>query len=177
MKLFTKLLYAGLVMIAFGVAVSGFVNDSTPEPVTEIDDENTAHALIAEANAIQNVTEFPKRISLLERAERLLPLGDLQAESAARSIGNYYSLQKDYSRSIEYFEKAMEHAQARGDVLAASENLWSAIVGAFDGREEETARRLVRTAAELANSPSLSAEDRDRIRKRLEQPKRVLAED
>jgi tetratricopeptide (TPR) repeat protein len=140
---------------------------------TKASNSSNAHralALIERAYSINDTRQFGKVAQMFEQAERLLPDGDREAESAARSAATILYSRGERARAQKLLERAAYHATFRGDAYSAADAFLLAITVAIELGQPTTAHRLIDRAVLIAASSNVTDDERRTILKRLAQP-------
>jgi hypothetical protein len=111
--------------------------------------------------------QWRRAARLLERSADLRDASDPEAYAALRLAGRVRAAVGDLNTARYVFEKAAEHALARGAVFDAAHAFIDAAHAAAGSREPHLAKQYVERAALLATSPQLSARDAAQIRQRI----------
>jgi hypothetical protein len=111
--------------------------------------------------------QWRRAARLLERSADLRDASDPEAYAALRLAGRVRAAVGDLNAARYVFEKAAEHALARGAVFDAAHAFIDAAHAAAGSREPHLAKQYVERAALLATSPQLSARDAAQIRQRI----------
>lgn len=128
-------------------------------------DPETAARLHAEA---MTLVDDPERwydaALLLERSAEELDVSEPRAAETMRFAGHVFAQAGRYDRARAALEAAGDLALARGDLAGAAHAFVQAAHAAVEGGSPGDARRVAWRATLIAESPVLSAAEKDRIR-------------
>lgn len=128
-------------------------------------DPETAARLHAEAmTLVDDPARWYDAALLLERSAGELDVANPRAVETMRFAGHVFAQAGRYDRARAALEAAGDLALARGDLTGAAHSFIQAAHAAVEGDSPADARRLAWRATLIAESPVLSAAEKDRIR-------------
>lgn len=128
-------------------------------------DPETAARLHAEAmTLVDDPARWFDAALLLQRSAEELDVADPHAAETMRFAGHAFAQAGRYDHARAALEAAGDLALARGDLAGAAHAFIQAAHSAVEGGSPADARRLAWRATLIAESPVLSAAEKDRIR-------------